>query len=199
MTNKKFLEYITVHQKDIVIMLSAIILTFLVFLFFIYSPKKRQMKAIEIKFKDVEKEIEKIESIAGGADKIDVSLSEFNRQLKDIDKKLPKSEETAIKELSAFASKSGIEVISIKQQNIKKGSVQPETADFQYMELPITMDVKCAYRNLGEYLRILQEEFPTLVLIKHVSILKAKPNEETSPGLTARLLVFICMSKPQER
>ncbi len=191
--NRKFLEYIAINQKNIGIMLSVVIVAFFIFWFFIYSPKRRQMKKIEFEYKTIRKDIKKIEAIAGGEEKLDISLEMLDKKLKMLEEKLPQSEEITFKELSGFANRSGIEVVSLTPKGITESSIQGNIPGYKCMELSIGMDLRCTYKTLGEYLRLLQEDFPTLVRIKSISMSKEKPGDKTDPALRAHLVLTMYM------
>ena len=86
--NKKFLELIIVNQKNIMVMLVSIIVTFFVCWFFIYSPKREQTKKIKSQYEAIKKDIKEIESMAGGGT-LDASLPLLDKKLKVLEEKLP--------------------------------------------------------------------------------------------------------------
>lgn len=190
--DRKFLEFVIVNQKNIVIMLVSIIATFFVFWFFVYSPKRKQTEKIKSEYEAIKKDIKEIESMAGGG-MLDASLASLDKKLKILEEKLPRSEETTLKEISSFANRSGIDVISLMPHSIEKSPIQGDVPGYVCMELSIIMDLRCTYKTLGEYLRLLQEEFPTVVRIKSVSMSKEKPADKADSTLKAHLLLIMYM------
>ncbi len=190
--NRKFLELLIINQKNIMIMLVSIIATFFVFWFFVYSPKRKQTKEIKSEYEAMKKDIKEIESMAGGG-MLDASLPLLDKKLKVLEKKLPPSEETTLKEIASFANRSGIDVISLTPHAIKKSPMQGDIPGYECMELSIMMDLRCTYKTLGEYLRLLQEEFPTVVRIKNISMSKEKSADKTDSALRARLVLIMYM------
>ena len=114
-------------------------------------------------------------------------------KLKVLEEKLPPSEETTLKEISSFANRLGIDVISLTPHGIKKSSIRGDMPDYECMELSITMDLRCTYKTLGEYLGLLQEEFPTVVRIKNISMSKEKSGDKTDSALRAHLVLIMYM------
>ena len=124
---------------------------------------------------------------------LDASLPLLDKKLKVLEEKLPPSEETTLKEISSFANTSGIDVISLTPHVIKKSPIQGNIPGYECMELSITMDLRRTYKTLGEYLRLLQEEFPTVVRIKNITMAKEKSADKTDSTLRARLVLTMYM------
>lgn len=154
------------QQKIIGIAIAVIAFIFL-FWFFVYVPQSRQLSSKKSKLKEVESQIAQINQIIQGRD-LTIVVADLNQQLKKATDKLPFRQEVVINYLSENARNLKIEVknINLSEKNVQESQI----AGYKIEELPVTMNLSCDFRSLGEYLNILRDNQFLLTRVRQLDI-----------------------------
>jgi len=183
---KKFLEYTVINQKKILVLFATVVVSFLVFLLIIYLPKRKAIKNLKMEYAAIEKEIKDIERLTG-QDTLDASMTMLSKKLDEMEKKLPSSEEATLKEISNLAETAGISVSSLMPQDIKRCPIQGDVPGYECMVLANKIHFTCTFKGLGKYLGKMQNEFPTILRIKKLTLKKVRRGDIKNPALVAML------------
>lgn len=97
--------------------------------------------------------------------------------------------------MPTLTQKAGVEITSMtpgKKQKIKDIIQKPVIIDgYDIEEMDVSVDMHAPYRAVGEYIRLLKEEFPVFARVVSVSLSK-----ESNASLKANLaLSFYLVSK----
>lgn len=160
------------HHQKLIITIGGMLLTALIFWFYIYLPKKKQVQELKEKLNDIKLEIAKVEGTEGQKEGLDIVLARYNKELIECEKILPSKEEETLRELSILASRLGIEVLSIIPSIAETSDLPVVVEGYTVKELPISVELKTSFRVFGEYARLLQNEFPTVLQIDSFFIKK---------------------------
>lgn len=160
------------QKQTIIIVTGTILLTMLLLLLFIYLPKKREIIELKKKITDIEREIQGIQGVGAEKEGLDEIIAKYNNKLKELEKSLPGKEEETLRNLSNLASKLGIEVLSINPQKAEICDLPINVKGYICKEMKISMELKTSFKVLGEYLRLLQYGFPTVLRINSYYIKK---------------------------
>jgi len=196
--DKKIFEYLALNQKNIAIMAAAVLVTFSIFFFIIYSPKSHSVRNLKKQYEELDSGIREIESLCQGKS-LDETFAMFDKESKELDAKFPSSEETTLKLLSSYAEKAGVNVTSLSPEGIKVSSQESGISGLTLMGLGITIDLKGTYMTVGEYINILEGNFQTYVKINSLSMTKEKSEDKTNPEIRAHLVLTAYMLRQEDR
>ena len=158
---------LTKAQKKI-IGASLIVLFFLIFIWaFIYLPQRKKVASIKGELVSAEAQITEIINITEGKDLAEV-VGDFRIRLNNLKKQLPARDEVIVDALTIAARDLNIEVKNISFS--EKRLLEQQAAGFEIEEMPISMQLVCEFRNLGEYLNLLRSNFPILVRVQKLNI-----------------------------
>jgi len=161
------LNRLTKAQKKIIAISALALLALNIFWFMVYLPQSRKLTNLKKQLSSAESEIESIRSIAKDRE-LGVVVGELKTNLSQLKSKFPLDDDALIYQLSDSAKKAGIDVGNVDPQD--KNQVAT-VAGLTIYELPVTLELSCDYRTLGEYMSYLQNGFMYLVKIKDVSII----------------------------
>ncbi|MBL7069566.1 MAG: type 4a pilus biogenesis protein PilO [Candidatus Omnitrophica bacterium] len=181
------------NQKIIFLMAFIVIVGIIVLWIFIYNPARNKMKRLKEELAFIESEIKKIEMISGGTEKLDIAYEKFYKKFAELERLIPVEEKTTLSELSSTANEMNIEVLSTKPGKIRPAKLSIEMGKKRIMAMPISMNIRCNYVNLGEYLNTLRNELPTLISVDDVNIIS--PKREGATQLNVALTVTLYMLK----
>lgn len=184
------------RQQKILLLAGIILGAILIFWIFIYSPKNKQMKEIGAELARVQKDIERIQKIAGGEESLDVVITKYNRKIKEFKEKLPAQEESTLRRLANKADSMGIEVLSISPQVAADSKLPVNIEGCQCRELVISMQLVASYEKLGEYLGMLKDKFPSVIRLNKVNIEK-KGEVKGISELSASIEIALYMLVPE--
>ena len=174
----------TKRQKKILVIVGMVGGSFLIFAAFIYLPLTKQLAGLKTEYSAVEFEVSQIKKAAGEGRPLEEAIVSLNERLKMLDKTFPEKEEAILRELSNLLSKLGLEVSSLKPQRkevLKAIGDSPVNIRGCYVhEMPVSIKLKTYYKTLGEFFRILKEDFPVFVSIESVRMNRAR---ESASGL----------------
>lgn len=155
------------EQKKIIYISAIVIVSLLFFWVFVYVPQSRKLVAIKGQISDAEAQIAEINRMAEGKE-LSLAVRDFQSRLNNIESKLPFKKEDVINSLSEAARKLKIDIKNLALSPEQELSNKIPGYDIE--EFPISMNLACDYRALGDYLSILRNTFPVLVRIRQVNI-----------------------------
>jgi len=153
-------------------------LAFLIFIVFIYLPLNKRLSMLKNELHSIEMQVSQIKKAVGEGRPLEEAITFFKNRLEILDRKFPDKDETILRELSTLAVKTGVEVVSMRPQ--KKKIIQdinglPIKINVCYVqEMPITMNLKAPYKTIGEFVKLLREDFPVFVRIDMVHMQRAE-------------------------
>lgn len=181
------------HQKKILIMAGVVLGVILIFLVFIYAPRNRILRELKLQLNSIQKNINEIKRLTGDIQSLDLVISKYNDKLKQLKEKLPAREESTIRELGKKAAGLGIEVMAINPEITVDTKLPVRVKGCQCRELGISMELRAPYKKLAEYIKILQEDFPALIKIEKLKMIrlegvKGNPLLQVSMEITMYLI-----------
>lgn len=176
--NSILMKKITPAQKKIIIRGLIVVLVFLFFWLFIYSPTKNEVKKIKLELSGLENEIKQIEAMAGEPTIRGETIKSMQERLQELNNKFPAQEEEALRMLSDSAQKLNIELISIKPQPKKilldQYGKEVKIAEKTCRIVFVSVKMKCRYEDLVKYIEILKQDLPGFVTVERLNIVKDK-------------------------
>lgn len=175
---------ITPSQKKIIIFTAAAVTAVALLGLFAYLPAVREISLLKGEVSGIRDQIEQIEASVGQGHSIAEGIEALKNRYRALDTKFPVKEEEALGLLSEFAKKCNITVVAIKSQpkveflDAKDQKVEIEGKVCQI--LPVSIDVKSNYNDLGKYIEMLGESLPAYVTIEELNIRKESGG---GPGL----------------
>lgn len=168
---------ITKRQKKILVIVGVVGSAFIIFIAFIYIPMRAELARLKDEFYKLEAEISQIKKLAKEGESLEEAIVSLKDRLDAINKKFPEKDEVILRELSGLAAELGIEVVSIRPQKKKViqeiGSRPIGIKECLVQEMPVSMTLRASYRALGEFFKILKEDFPIFVRVDNVRIVRA--------------------------
>lgn len=186
------MRQLTREQRKIIYLGAAALSCLLLFWLVIYAPQSRRLSAIKNKLKDVEAEIAQINRITEGRE-LAAAVKDLNNQLRKAGAKLPLRIEDVVKSLSEEARRQTLEVKNINFSD--RRPLKFEIPGFSVDELVISMNLSCEFRELGEYLYSLRNNFPALVRVRQLSI-KGKGEGYINLDAGLEVLAYLAKEKP---
>lgn len=178
-------------QKIIFLMALIVVVCITVFWLFIYNPAKAKMRRLKEEFNVIQSEIERIERVSGGEKNLDIAYEKFYKRFLSLEERIPTDERSTLSLLSTEADRMDIEVSVIKPGKAKKGDLSISIDGRSLSEMPISMDIKCDYVTLGEYLNVLREELPTLISVDKVSINRAGARDASNLNIGLNVILYM--------
>lgn len=158
------------HIQIIIAVVPSIILIVL-FFFLIYSPKSKEIKALNTKIVKLDKEIKVGEEKVRKLDALIAENAQLKKKLARLKEQLPEEKEVSVllKQISELGLRSGLEILLWKPQSKK---TQPEGL---YVEIPVKVKVLADYHKLGDFFSHISR-LPRLVNISSI-VLKISPKK----------------------
>lgn len=159
------------NQQKIIVASSAAAIAIFIFYIFVYVPAKDSMKKISDELESLELQVSSILDTIGRGKQIIERLEKLNKELEYYKAKFPLAEEEVLKNLTDEAGRLGIDIVSIKPSRkerwIDDTKNAPEKLEgYIVNRLPITIQCKGRYQAVGNYLKILNSDFPALVTLE---------------------------------
>jgi Tfp pilus assembly protein PilO len=153
---------------------------------FIYQPKKKETLRLREEIKGVDLRIEKIVRGIPGLEESEEEVIRVQRRLSLVEKTISGGQQVLelLRQLAREAYRLNMDVISLEP----KEELPPEKAG--YKRLTVVMNIQCAYRHLGLYLRGLID-LPGLVTVDELQVVR---NRETFPKLQVKLTLSTFVS-----
>lgn len=160
------MKRLTKEQKKIILISGIAFTAIVIFWIFIYGPQSRKLSAIRKELQYTESQIRNINYLIQGKE-LSEAVKDLAEQLNRKANLILVSEEDLIHNLSEEARE-----LNIKVKNIKPSGKQSthQVAGYNIEESFISMNLSCEFRELGEYLNILRDNFPMLTKIRKLSI-----------------------------
>lgn len=188
----------TLTQKDkrILVITGICILLILIFWVFVYFPTVTKVRSLKREIRAIEKELAGVESRGGkeGRDikkMVDSIHSDFNTALQ----RFPPAEESALKFISSEANKYKLDIFFMRpgpkrpMLNVANAPVLMEGK--QCFEMPVTMEMKGAYKSIEDFLKALRQSTSILVGVEDISIRK---DPAAAHRLNMKLELVLCLS-----
>lgn len=161
------MKELTKEQKKI-IYIALIVVSFLfLFRIFVYAPQQRKLAFIKKQLKDAEAQIAEIDRLTAGKE-LSTAMQDLSAQLQKASSRLLVKDEDVINGLSGRAKKLKIEIKNLDPDD--KITLPNRVPGYDAQELPISMNLSCDFKTLGEYLDILRNDLPVLIRIKQLDI-----------------------------
>ncbi|MCM8789999.1 MAG: type 4a pilus biogenesis protein PilO [Candidatus Omnitrophica bacterium] len=183
---------LTKTQKKIIITAVVIFLVLQLIYLFICRPQSRRFAKVKAELNQVEAKTAEILKIASGKD-LSAAVKDLKINFLQASNKLPAQEETVIHSLLDSAKKLKIDVKNVTP--LGRIAVTGSISGYIVEGLPIKLHLSCEYRQLGEFLALLRNNFPVLVELKNISI---KGRGEGKVGLNAYLEIQAYLSKEKQ-
>lgn len=178
-------------QKQIFLMAFIVVASVAVLWVFIYNPAKNEMRRLRTELSVFQTEVNKIKRVAGGEKNLDISYKKFYKKYVNLEERLPTDERSALSALSSEANKMKIEVLLIKPEKARKCSLPIDIKEREVKEMPISMNIRCGYMKLGEYLNILREKLPMLMSVDRVDIARSKEKDAAYLDIWLKLTLYM--------
>ncbi len=173
------------------IMNVGIFIFILVILFqFIYFPKHREVKKLQVEHKDTFNEIEELYDFIGGRENLKENIIRVRKELALLENAFPSEKEVSniIKQLNEEAKRFKVSVQSLKPKNLAiyrdHEGKELKIADYFCKCMPLTLSVEARYQALGEFLSSLEVSRNPMVTIGKIEIEKDK---NIAPRITAEV------------
>ena len=167
---------ISPSQKKMVGIAAVVMLLAVLTGVFIYAPTLRKVGLLKNELMVAQNQIEQIEAAVGGGPSIAEGIKLLKDRHSKLDMKFPSREEEALRLVSEFARARGISIISMKSRpkteflDVENKSVGMEEKICRI--LPVSIELTSSYKDLGQYIEILNESLPAYVTIEKLKIRK---------------------------
>ncbi len=162
---------VTKVQQKLFAAAFIIIAAVIVFIVFIFIPQMNRFEAMKSELASTEKEIAEIKTTTGttGDEPMAKALEALQNKFKLLNAKLPPKEELILRELPNFANRFGVEIKSMQPQKkraiTKIGDMDVTIKGHTVEEFQIAIVAAGRYKEIGEYLHALKNEFPAAIRI----------------------------------
>jgi type IV pilus assembly protein PilO len=150
-------------KHKVLILLFAMILPSLAFFFLGYSPKNKEIKALNNNKSALLTEISKVEATVKQLAKHQAEMKETELLFRAASLLLPEKKEipSLLTNISGLGTNSGLEFLSFKPVN--------ETPKTFYAEIPVNITVRGPYHNVGEFLNKISK-LPRIVTVSEIGM-----------------------------
>jgi len=151
------------QKKKLIIWIAACTLPVLLFAFFYYSPKSKEITGLNSNKANLEREIQKVEATVRELDKHKAEMQETELKFKAASLLLPEQKEipSLLTNISSQGTNSGLEFISFKPK-------AEEPKEF-YAEIPVSIAVDGPYHNIGVFLDKISK-LPRIVSVSDINM-----------------------------
>jgi hypothetical protein len=167
---------LTVNHKKIFI-LSFMALFILLFSWLIlYLPGEKRISILKQELIATQQQIRTIEMLLAGSPNKDEAIRLLKLKQQYLNNKFPREEAESLRLIPEFARKGNIEVISL--QSGLKTELRDESGKQKIIEnrivnyLPITMEVRCFYKDLVKYLQEIESQLPAFIRVISLAVSK---------------------------
>jgi len=150
-------------QHKIAICAAAAVVPILLFVFFIYSPKNKEITGLESRRASLQNEIRKVEAIARELNKYEAEMRDTELKFKAASLLLPSQKEipSLLTNISGQGTNSGLEILSF--------SPLKESPREFYAVIPVNLSVRGPYHNVGTFLDKISK-LPRIVAVNNVNM-----------------------------
>jgi type IV pilus assembly protein PilO len=162
----KFLDEKLIRIDDkqkIAILMAALVLPLALFYFLVYSPNQQEVAKLMGSKATLEREVAKLKTTASKIKEHQASIAETEARFKIASVLIPDQKEipALLTNISSLATNSGLEVVSFKPR--------PEAVRDFYSEIPVDIQVKGSYHNLGFFLYQVSK-LPRIVTVSNIKM-----------------------------
>ncbi len=184
----------TGKKINIFVSIAGGLVLFTVLFLLLLAPVTKSISVKKAEWKRLEAQLIENRAKLGSSSQIDKSAIEA--ELEDLRRKLPAKSPTSavLDELTKRGRELNIEFVSIAPQEGKMTSPKVPSGALKYKILPIEINMKAGYRNLGEYLGIVEDldsGFAT------VGAFQVRKDQKAPPKLDVRLVVYTYILEDQ--
>lgn len=160
--------------------------------YFFIQPARQKVLQQKQKIQQINDEVQRAYEFLRDLNKIREEADKMEEQWKYFRNKLPDSKQipSLLQSLATVANRAHIIYVAINTKPLEKGEPQ---GNVMYERLPIEINLRCRYRNLGEYLENLKK-LPRLVKIESIRVSR---NKDILPEVEALLEVYTYVLKAE--
>ncbi len=189
------------QQKSVMLLTGAIVVAIVVFWFAAYKPKQKLMQSLKTELSAAQREINTVQELIAFKGDINQAVNYFNKRIRELEDKLPDQEETTLRELARKAVKMDLEVISVNPQEPVKTELPVDVPGCVCEELVINMVIRGHYKDVGDYIGLLEGEFQSLITLQKIELTKIeaktdkkdKKEEDTRLIVTMQIVLYLLM------
>jgi Tfp pilus assembly protein PilO len=185
---KERITYTLTKREKIMIGAAVCTLVFLSFYLVLYQPKRKELLRLQKEINNVDLVIEEIVAAIPSLSKLEEEVAREQKGISLVRKmtsaKQPMQE--LLRQLAEKAYRLNMDVISLESGNESKSSHEKSP----YKKMKIVMNIQCAYRHLGEYLRGLSD-LHYLTALDELEIVR---DQQTFPKLQVKLTLTTFIS-----
>lgn len=179
---------------NIFVSIAGGLILFTVLFLLLLAPVTRSISVKKIEWKRLEAQLIENRAKLGSSSQIDKSAIEV--ELEDLRRRLPAKSPTSavLDELTKRGRELNIEFISIKPQEGNMTSPEVPSGALKYNILPIEINMRAGYRNLGEYLGIVESLDSVFATVGGFEIVK---DQKVPQKLDIKLVVYTYILEDQ--
>ncbi len=181
--------YRLTKREKIMIGAAVCTLAFMSFYLLLYQPKRREVLRLQKEIENVDLVIEEIVAAIPSLSRLEEQVARGQRSISLVRKmtsaKQPMQE--LLRQLAEKAYRLNMDVISLESGDESKSSHEKSP----YKKVNIVMNIQCAYRHLGEYLRGLSD-LPYLTAVDELEIVR---DQQIFPKLQVKLTLTTFVSR----
>jgi len=178
-------------QKLIFLMAFIIFIVIFILWLFVYSPTRAKANVLKEELDAIRLDIRDITRIAGGQKNMDVAYKKFHEKLKELNRIIPTEEKSALSLLSKIADEMGIKILIMRPGGAAESQIDLEIKGKLIVEMPMSLELKCDYKTLGEYLNRIRTELPVLVVVNEVKMSRLAEGGNTYLKANLNLRLFM--------
>lgn len=157
------------EQRNILIISAALFLVFIILWFFFYFPQRNKLILIKRDLNNTEAQISQIIALGGGKE-LGLTTQDLLNHLNKLRGKFAASEGEIINILSKEAEKLKINIKNITPRQKINQAISGDAGNYLCQELPLALNLITEFKNLGDYLDILENKLLFLISIKELRI-----------------------------
>lgn len=177
------------HRKTVILIIAGIIIFFILY-FVVLAPTRKEIAGKNRKWRDL-----KIQLVAARnkMESFKVDKSTVEAKVEELRRRLPSKSPTSIilEELTKKGKQLNIEFVSIAPQQLQQDTV----AGSECKVVPININMKATYRDLGEYLGLIENLESSFATVKEF---QATKDESTFPKLKVNMRIYTYVFEEDE-
>lgn len=177
------------EQKKIIYIGLILVCALLLFITFIYLPQQRRLGEIRAELVRTEQQVKQTHLIRAGRD-LNEAVRDLNLKLQRVSAYLLIGEEEVVNSLSTLAKKENIDILDLGPGG--KELFNSVTPGYEVYALPIALNIRGGYREIGEYCANIESDFPALVRADKLVIRRGRAQDL---NLDARLEITAFLLK----
>lgn len=182
---------LTKSQKNIFIMGFGVGIFILLFWLIVYYPAENKMKRLKQNFAAIRKEIKKIEMVSGGEGTLDKAYEKFYKRVAELEEKYAVNPGAVISILSSEADKMDVEVLGVKPEGVRRSGLVSDISGKVLSEVPISMNIRCGYIKLGEYLDMIETREDVFLSVDRIDVRRSRTDDEKVLDIVIDLTLYM--------